>query len=438
MKLSVIVPVYNMASDHRLHWCLESLVQQRTSEGDPLGDYEIIAVDDCSTDDSWGILRDYAARWPGKVLALRGDRNRHQGGAKNLALAHARGEWIAFIDADDWVVPDYCAVLLSKAQETGADCVGTDYCIVHEHTMTPGPVAANSRPEQAGVIDDARRRSLLVDFGSLCVKIYRREIVLGDADPRAAESALTGERAAEAGGLSAGFPAQAEGSGTGMPGGEAAGSASPAPAPNRCAVFPEDIFYEDNAVVKTWVMRIRHYEYVPGPLYYYYQHDDSTVHTVSLRRLQDRMVSGRLMLEEAERRGYLTDYKPEIEYSFTVLFYKNTLFGALQSLTGEEVRRAAAGQQTKDAVKSQESRADSVDAQGVLRMPAYRSVYDFVSRLGAGMKQTFPDFQENPYYQARTDAEEKKLIAMQMRSPRRFYLYYRLLWFYRRIRYGRK
>ena len=397
MKLSVIVPVYNMAADHRLHWCLESLVQQRTPAGEPLADYEIIAVDDCSTDDSRGILRDYAERWPGRVKALYGDRNRHQGGAKNQALAHARGEWIAFIDADDWVAPEYFARLLARAQETGADCVGTDYCIVHEHTMTPGPVAANSRPEQAGVVDDARRRSLLVDFGSLCVKIYRREIVLG-----------------------------------------AAGSAPPAKAPDRCAVFPEDIFYEDNAVVKTWVLRIRHFEYVPGPLYYYYQHDDSTVHTVSLRRLEDRKVSGRLMLEEAGRRGYLTEYQPEIEYSYTVLFYKNTLFGALQSLTGEEVRRASAGRQAENAGKTPEDRRDGAQAQGAPPMPAYRSVYDFGSRLGAEMKQTFPDFQENPYYQARTDVEEKKLIAMQMRSPRRFYLYYRLLWLYRRIRYGRK
>ena len=377
-----------MASDHRLTWCMESLVRQRACPdpeeghsaaqsgaggegiaGDApalLDDYEILAVDDCSTDGSWRILQTYAARYPGLVRAYRGDRNRRQGGAKNQALAHASGEWIAFIDADDWVVPDYFARLLWKAQETGADCVGTDYCIVHEHTMTPGPVVANSRAEQAGVVSDEGRRSMLVDFGSLCVKIYRREIVLGDQDASS----------------------------------------------ERLCVFPEDIFYEDNAVVKTWVMRIRHFEYVPGPLYYYYQHDDSTVHTVSLRRLEDRKVSGRLMIEEAHRLGYLEAYKPEIEYSYTVLFYKNTLFGAMQSLRREEVKKAGASE--------------------------YRTVYGFVTALSAEMKQVFPEFQENTYYRARTDAEEKKLIAMQMRSPRQFYVYYRLLWLYRKLRYGRR
>ncbi len=47
MKLSIIVPVYNMAAEGKLEYCLNSLVAQT------IGDYEIIAVDDCSTDDSW-------------------------------------------------------------------------------------------------------------------------------------------------------------------------------------------------------------------------------------------------------------------------------------------------------------------------------------------------------------------------------------------------
>ena len=51
MKLSVIVPVFNMAADDKLKWCMDSLV------GQTISDYEIIAVDDCSTDESLSILR---------------------------------------------------------------------------------------------------------------------------------------------------------------------------------------------------------------------------------------------------------------------------------------------------------------------------------------------------------------------------------------------
>ena len=61
MKLSVIVPVYNMAAEGKLNFCLDSLVNQTVT------DYEIIAVDDASTDDSPKILREYAAKYPDKV-----------------------------------------------------------------------------------------------------------------------------------------------------------------------------------------------------------------------------------------------------------------------------------------------------------------------------------------------------------------------------------
>lgn len=337
--LSIIVPVYNMASEDRLTWCMESLLHQQ------LENYEIIAVDDCSTDDSLMILRQLEEQYPDKLRVIASPVNRHQGGAKNLGLAAAKGEWIAFIDADDWVVPDYFARLLQKAEETGADCVGTDYCIVTEHTMEPGPVVANSREDQVGVLDDAKRRSLLLDSGSLCVKIYRRSIVIE--------------------------------------------------CPSR---FPENIFYEDNALAGTWVMRMHHFEYVPGPLYYYYQHEDSTVHTVTRVRLEDRLTAGRVMLEEAVLYDFLERFRPEIEYSFTVLFYKNTLFSALQSM--------------------KES-----------------GVYSFVTGLAKEMKETFPNFQENSYYQERTNEEEKRLIRLQMQHPGIFYLYYRALWAYRRLRY---
>ena len=60
MKLSIIVPVYNMASDHKLEYCLDSLVNQTVE------DYEIIAVDDCSTDNSMEILKEYERRFPEK------------------------------------------------------------------------------------------------------------------------------------------------------------------------------------------------------------------------------------------------------------------------------------------------------------------------------------------------------------------------------------
>ncbi len=337
MKLSVIVPVYNMASDGKLKYCLDSLVNQTVS------DYEIIAVDDCSTDDSLAVLRSYEAQYPDRFLVIASPENRKQGGAKNLGLARARGEWIGFIDSDDWITPDFYERLLRKAQETGADMVGCDYSLTQEHGRKIGQIVHNNKPEQTGVLNKEKYRSLILDSGSLVVKIYRRQIILDY--------------------------------------------------PNR---FPEHIFYEDNAISNSWMLRARHFEYIPEPLYYYYQHDTSTVHTITKKRCEDRMEAARVMIREAVQFGFLEEYYPEIESSFTTLFYVNTLFSYMAGVKKKE--------------------------------------YGFVKALGREMRETFPGFMENKYYRERVHGEERKLIAMHMKSTLWFMIYYRLLWGYRKFR----
>lgn len=350
MKLSIIVPVYNMSADGKLAFCLDSLMAQTV----PAKDYEVIAVDDASTDDSFSVLKEYEARYPGRFIAKHSEVNHHQGGAKNIGLAAAKGEWIGFIDSDDWIVPDYYERLLKKAEETGADMVGCDYCFTNEHSFKPGRRISSNNAEQTGVMDTARYKKLLLETGSLVVKIYRRELILGDYVP---------------------------------------GSAA------KVDIFPEDIFYEDNAVSNSWMLRCRHFEYIPEALYFYYQHDASTVHTVSLKNLKDRMEAGRMILDTARKESYYDEYKAELDYQFITLFYKNTLFSAMQKKTGLK-----------------------------------KGCYAFTKELRAQMKKLLPDFEQNKYYIERTNTEEKKLMQMQMKSQLLFYIYYRLLWFYRGIR----
>lgn len=337
MKLSVIVPVYNMASDQKLAWCLDSLMHQT------IGDYEVLAVDDCSTDNSLEILRSYQRRYPDRLTVIASPVNRKQGGAKNLGLARARGEWIGFIDSDDWVTADFYERLVGKGEETGADMVGCDYHLTNEHSMKIGTVVHNNRSSQTGPLTEEKYRSLILDSGSLVVKVYRRHIILDY--------------------------------------------------PNR---FPEGIFYEDNAISNSWMLRAKHFEYIEEPLYYYYQHDSSTVHTITKKRCEDRMEAARIMVREAEEFGYLEKYYPEIESSFTTLFYVNTLFSYM------------AGKERKE--------------------------YSFVKAMGEEMKKTFPRFRENVYYTERVHEEERKLIDMHMKSTLYFMLYYRLLWGYRHFR----
>lgn len=337
MKLSIIVPVYNMASEGKLAYCLNSLINQT------INDYEIIAVDDASTDNSFEILKDFEQRFPDRFHAIHSEVNKHQGGAKNIGLRLAKGDWIGFIDSDDWITPDMYEKLIRKAEETGADLAGCDYSLTSEHSMKVGQVVPNNKKEQSGLLTKEKRQSLILDGGSLVVKIFRRSMIL--------ENELW---------------------------------------------FPEDIFYEDNALGNSYLILARQFAYIEEPLYYYYQHDASTVHTISPKRCEDRMTAGRLMLKEAKRHNFYEEFKPELEYSFTLLFYINTLFTYMAGVD--------------------------------------KTRYSFVKAMGKEMKQTFPDFESNPYYQDRTHAEEKKLIRMQQKSTFLFMLYYKLLWAYRKWR----
>ena len=111
--VSIIVPVYN--AEKYLGECLDSLVKQT------LGDIEIVAVDDGSTDSSAAILANYAQR-DSRVRVI----PQENGGvsrARNAGLEAARGEYVLFVDSDDYVRLDACEFLVNRVSESGADIV---------------------------------------------------------------------------------------------------------------------------------------------------------------------------------------------------------------------------------------------------------------------------------------------------------------------------
>ena len=347
MKLSIIVPVYNMAGGGKLTYCMESLLAQT------LQDFEIIAVDDCSTDDSWRILREYERKHADKVRSFRHEVNKKQGGARNTGLEHAAGEWVGFIDSDDWIAPKMYEKLLKKAEETGADVVGCDYNLTSHHGMQVGKIVQNNTLEQTGVLDDKKYASLLMRAGSMVIKVYRREII-----------------------------------------------------EKYHLRFPENTFYEDNCAGPIWMLHFNHFEKVEEPLYYYYQHEASTVHFITEERCRNRMDTALQLLEQCHAYGYDEKYHTELEFRFTELYYYNTLFSYVSG-----------GNYVPGAEKVRIS---------------------FLRELKRGMKEHFPEFQKNPYYLENYDAEQKRLVTYHMKSPCFFLVYYRLLQAYRRFRYGKK
>lgn len=111
--ISVIVPVYNV--EPYLRKCLDSIVNQTYR------DLEILVIDDGSTDGSGKICDEYAEK-DGRIRVFHTE-NRGLSCARNLGLDNANGEWIGFVDSDDWIEPDMYECLLSRAVETRADVV---------------------------------------------------------------------------------------------------------------------------------------------------------------------------------------------------------------------------------------------------------------------------------------------------------------------------
>lgn len=336
MKLSVIVPVYNMEAEGKLKYCMDSLVNQMMTG------YEIIAVDDKSTDASLAVLKDYQNRYPTMVKVIASPNNRKQGGAKNLGLAVATGEWIGFIDSDDWIDPNMYKLLIQKAEETGADLVGCDYSLVHHHTMEVGKVIANNSMEQTGVLTEEGHRKLFLRAGSMVIKIYKHEVIK-----------------------------------------------------TNHLQFPEHIFYEDNCAGPLWSLYFKQFEKIDKALYYYYQHETSTVHHISKEKCEDRMIAGNLLVDECKTRGWYESYKRELEFRFTELYYVNTLFTYVSGLSFPKL--------------------------------------SFLKKLRKGMVGQFPDFQKNPYYSQLIGKEEQKLIGFHMKSDLYFLCYYKALNYYRKI-----
>ncbi|HEU0134159.1 MAG TPA: glycosyltransferase family 2 protein [Allosphingosinicella sp.] len=124
--VSVVIPAYNVAA--YLGKSVGSALSQEV-------DVEVVVVDDCSTDSTWDEVRRLEA--DPRVRAFRLPVNGGPSAARNKGLDEARGEWVAFLDADDWFAPGRLAYLLEIANAAGADAVTDDLFLINEGADRP-------------------------------------------------------------------------------------------------------------------------------------------------------------------------------------------------------------------------------------------------------------------------------------------------------------
>lgn len=187
-KISVIIPCYNV--EKWIGRCLSSVVEQDYG----LDKIEIICVDDCSSDSTLDVLKEWESKYPENIMIIPLEDNGRQGRARNIGLDYSTGEWIAFIDSDDWVEPDY----LSKMYGFG---MLDDYDMVVSKLVRDdydGSVTKNFSPEQKNidisykedgtvnnrsmVIDSDDKRELFICLQpvsySACYRLIRRSFLV--------------------------------------------------------------------------------------------------------------------------------------------------------------------------------------------------------------------------------------------------------------------
>ncbi len=121
-KVSIIIPVYNVEA--YLEKCLDSAIFQT------LQDIEMIVVNDESTDNSLHIIHTYAEKDP-RIVVI-DQKNRGLGGARNSGIEVAKGEYLFFLDSDDYIAPDTLETLYHHAQEHQLDLIVFNYTKVDE------------------------------------------------------------------------------------------------------------------------------------------------------------------------------------------------------------------------------------------------------------------------------------------------------------------
>ncbi len=253
-KVSVIVPVYNV--ENYLRECLQSLVDQTLAE------IEILVINDGSPDNSQAIIDEFAAAHPDRIRPF----VKENGGlsdARNFGLARARGDFIAFVDSDDYVAPDMMEKLYNAAITDDADlviCDLTKFYHASKNRIKQISHPVTSHTEYGMSIFE---NPLILRYASsyACNKLFKRDIFL--------ESSLR---------------------------------------------FPRNQWFEDSAVVYNLLAQAKRIAAVKEELYFYRINRPGAITSTLNDKIFDIFKSCESLVQFYASHNYMEDLHPEVEY----------------------------------------------------------------------------------------------------------------------------
>ena len=257
MKFSVIVPVYNV--EKFLAKCLDSILQQTYQ------DYEIVAVNDGSTDSSVKILKQYQEKST-KVRVIT-QKNKGLGGARNTGIQNAQGEFLVFLDSDDYIENNMLEILAQYLEKYKLDILAFDCNLVNLYgEILQRATFSGSKDKYTSL---TQQEFLLLEPTS-CTKVYRRTLYI-----------------------------------------------------EHNIKFPERLWYEDLATVFKLAPFAKNIGYLKLALYCYVQQDGSITHSTNTKRMMEIETAFNSNVEYFKKQGFWEKFQDELEWNaiLHVLYY---------------------------------------------------------------------------------------------------------------------
>ena len=255
-KVSVIVPMYNSATF--LDRCITSLLNQTLKE------IEIILVNDASPDNSLDIAHRFA-KDDSRIHIV--DLKKNVIASRNYGIKIAQANYLGFVDADDWVEPDFYERLYYATKSETIDVVFGEINSIHSSgKIVPEKVIPNYLCENA----DSVKAYIAVNGGRLLSNLWKRSLITQDI------------------------------------------------------FFKEQNLYCDS-IVSLWYFKANSFSKVDGTWYNYYINGLSITHMKNSSKIFDRLDAAIDMLERSRKIGLYDIYHKEIDYKFYRLYYRNSL-----------------------------------------------------------------------------------------------------------------
>ena len=246
MKLSVIVPVYNTSK--YLPKCLDSIINQS------LKDIEIIIVNDGSSDNSVEVIKKYQNKYKDKIVFIDKE-NGGQGSARNLGIKKAQGDYIGFVDSDDFIEKTMYEEMYESAIDNNSDIVICNISDYYEKDDSKKDVLLGLSK------NPSINESIVKSVPSVVNKIYRKEL-LKDLD----------------------------------------------------IAFDESIWYEDMPYSMQMIVNAKKISFVEKPFYNYFHRNVSTMHNKNIGKNLDILKAYDFLIDYLNKEDLYNKYKEEFDF----------------------------------------------------------------------------------------------------------------------------